>query len=185
MVGNFYIYTNKTIKDMKKLILPILIFLSNESFTQSYHKAYAEQKALEIVTEKPHLETYVVDFDKNGDMIYGERQVLPFNYGVLPVLLDSIEFYSLRDSFISDSNLVFAELKITDFDNTECYECDSVVNPNYLYQRTGYRDLYGYASDENKIKNEKFIYYFVGTTNGGLSGEIYYLHALIGTNRDL
>ena len=60
-----------------------------------------------------------------------------------------------------------------------------MVNPNYLYQRTGYRDLYGYVSDENKIKNEKFIYYFVGTTDGGLSGEIYYLHALIGTNRGL
>jgi len=168
---------------MKNLI--ILITISGTSFGQSFDQRYAEQKALDILTEKPVIETYVIDFDKNGDMIYGEKSVLPFNYGITPSLLDSVEFYSLRNSFISDSNFVFAELRITDFDNIQCYECDSMINPNYEYERIGYRDLYGYANDENLVKNERFIYYFVGKTDGGLAGEIYYLHALIGTSRGI
>jgi uncharacterized UBP type Zn finger protein len=85
----------------------------------------------------------------------------------------------LRDSLIADSNFVFSEVKISDFDDLYCYECDSLINLDYQYEKTGYRTIFGSESDESLVKQEKFIYLFVGQDKG-----VYYLHALRGAERE-
>lgn len=166
---------------MDMLITLILVTILGESFGQSFGQICAEHIAHQKLIETPVMESYIEGFDLNGDPMYDTRPVLPFNYGITPLLLDSLKFYSLRDSFIADSNLVFAELKITDFDDTYCYECDSIVNVNYDYERIVYRGLFGDAQNEDLVKNDKFIYYFVGK----IDNDVYYLHALMGARRSL
>jgi hypothetical protein len=165
---------------MKKMILALICLLfSLGSFSQTYYKEYITEKAIGIVNPSTVTETYVYDFDQDGDPIYAERAVPSFNYGVEPVLLDSLSFYSLRDSLIADSNFVFSEVKISDFDDLYCYECDSLINPDYQYEKTGYRTIFGSESAESFVKQEKFIYLFVGQDKG-----VYYLHSLMGAERE-
>lgn len=158
-----------------------MVTILGESYGQSLGQIRAEYIAHQMLIEIPVKESYIVGFDLNGEPIYNTRQVLPFNYGITPLLLDSLKFYSLRDIFIADSNFVFAELKITDFDDVHCYECDFVINVNYHYERIAYRDLFGDAQNEDLVKNEKFIYYFVGKSDN----DLFFLHALMGARRSL
>jgi hypothetical protein len=163
----------------------LLLFCVELAHGQDPAYPYIYLKAKQVITPMPYMKPYISDIDDKGKPIYSEREALPFNYGITPVLLDSLSFYTLRDSFIADSNLVFSELKITDFDNDYCYECDFLINPNYGYTSIGYRTKFGYAADELKLKERKFIFYFVGKTDGSFANPIYYVHALMGAEQDL
>lgn len=166
---------------MKKLItIFALTLLNGQGFSQVFYKEYVTEKALTIVTPGIEYSDVIYDFDENGNPIYKKEEVHSFNYGVIPVLLDSVTFYSVRDSFLRDENFVFGELIIEDFDDIYCYECDSTVNPSYRYEFTRHRYFFGEVSDESAVKNEKFVYYFVGKTTNG----VYYLHALEGIKRE-
>lgn len=166
---------------MKKLItIFTLALLNGQGFSQDFYKQYATEKALVIVTPGTEHEDFIDGFDENGEPVYKQKEVPSFNYGISPVLLDSVTFYSVRDSFLRDQNFVFSELRIVDFDDVYCYECDSTLNPDYEHEFISYRYLFGEVSDESSVKNEKFVYYFVGKTAEG----VYYLHSLMGTKRE-
>jgi hypothetical protein len=151
----------------------------SSSYSEAYYKEYVTEIAIEMVSPSTVTESYIYDFDADGNPLFLERKVLPFNDGISPVLMDSVSFYALRDSLIADTNLVFLEMKITDFDDMRCYACDTLINIDYDYQVTRYRTLYGTLSDESLIRLEKFIYLFVGQVKG-----VYFLHALMGTKRE-
>lgn len=166
---------------MKRVIKTVLLTIATKyGFSQSFYKEYFTNKALYNITAEIKFEQAILDFDENGSPIFGWVEQVPFNAGVNPVLMDSVAFLLRRWAFINDSNFVFGELKIVDFDNPHCYECDSLINPNYEYEFTPYRYFYGEPADEASIKNEKFVYYFVGQTPRGIN----YIHLLMGIERE-
>lgn len=165
---------------MKKLIaIFALTLLNGQGFSQAFYKEYVTEKALAIVTPRIGYRDVIYDFDENGNPIYKKEKFSSFNYGVIPVLLDSVTFYSVRDSFLRDENFVFGERIIEGFDDIYCYECDSMFNP-HRKEFIRHRYFFGEVSDESAVKNEKFVYYFVGKTTNG----VYYLHSLEGMGRE-
>ena len=167
---------------MQKLVLFFfLLFYNGVLFSQIFYKEWLREKARELVTPKIELETYIMDFDAQGEIIYGAKWVSSFNLGVRPMLLDSNIFYKLREEFILDSNFVFVEKVDVDFANPIDYASYELINPNRSYIRTAYREFIGSAADEDKVKNEKFVYFFVGET----SPKIPYIHVLQGIPRRL
>lgn len=68
------------------------------------------------------------------------------NFDVSPVLLDTVTFYSVRDSFLRDENFVFGELIIEDFDD---FIATSVI-PQFIH-------LIGTSSSGIAIFLEKFL----------------------------
>lgn len=166
---------------MKRLIKVLfLTLLSSNAISQTFFKEYLNQKAKVILTPDWINEEYIVDFDEKGLPIYAQRKVSPFNFGIEPVLLDSLTFYKSFQTFIEDSNFVFGELRIDGFDGFDCLFCEPESYFGCTCMRNSYRFYIGEAVDESNVKNKKFIFYFIGLN----ANNSYYLHIIRGVSRE-
>lgn len=110
-----------------------------------------------------------------------------YNYGITPIQLDSISFYSIYNLLLESTNLKFTEVTCIapagDFKSTteEVYLIDDVIEGGFLvfndvsYESTTYRWTAEYMDNTTVAK---FIYYYLG-----VSSESYpKIHVIMGTN---